>query len=747
MKKLLIVAGCLFSSLSFAGSYNIPLVKDKIIIDGSISDSAWEKAEKINIGNVVSPYENTKSPVTTTAYISEDGENLYLAVVAQDPDVEKLKGPLRKLDKGYFDDTVGIRIDPFNSSKISYNFYLSAGNSKIDTMTNDAQRVENDSWNAFWEGEVSVNSNGYIAEFKIPLSSITFDDNKDIQEWGIELYRHYPRDRSYKISSVIYDFNKDCKVCQSDTFTGLSGSKSGKNLVLTPSVVVVYDQNKRDADDWDNEFSTEKSLDLKWGVSSNTLLNATYNPDFSTVPTDVSQMTINKTFSIYYEELRSFFTDNISYFSSPTELIYTRNISDPNYAAKITSTIGDNMIGAFIANDEQTNIIVPGNLGSSIGTIYDESNVGAIRYVTDIKDFEFGTTLTYRDSTDYNNYVLAADGRYNVTKSDYINVQYMHSNSKYSEAFKDSLSNSESKLRVRPDEEMRDKAYEIKYTHDDGKLYYNVKRMFYGKDFRADTGYVPNVDYLESSGNIAYRFKQEKSNFSVSLQALTKYKKSEADEFISRKNTYLALLSMPYVKRVYFIYRDEKLLGLRHNDDTLTIANNATVFDKDTFEIDSTFEVNKDLTFLLDVTYGDKFDYVNNDLGKGFSLDTGIEYSVTDHLFLDYKYLRGNLKVDGKKHYVSNIHDIRLSYLFNPKSNLDLSIAYDKTSYNQDVYGSLRNKEYSDVRTQLMYSYQLNSQTSFSLGYSEKAYENLKLKEWKKTDKTAFMKFSYAFQL
>ena len=50
--------------------------------------------------------------------------------------------------------------------------------------------------------------------------------------------------------------------------------------------------------EWQRDNNTEPSLDVRWGITPDWLLNATINPDFSTVEADSAQLNINNTFAL-----------------------------------------------------------------------------------------------------------------------------------------------------------------------------------------------------------------------------------------------------------------------------------------------------------------------------------------------------------------------------------------------------------------------------------------------------------------
>ena len=84
----------------------------------------------------------------------------------------------------------------------------------------------------------------------------------------------------------------------------------------------------------------EAGFNLRWGVTTNLTLNGTVNPDFSQVEADAGQFQFDPRQALFFPEKRPFFLDGIEQFSTPNNLIYTRRIVAPDFAAKLTGKIG-----------------------------------------------------------------------------------------------------------------------------------------------------------------------------------------------------------------------------------------------------------------------------------------------------------------------------------------------------------------------------------------------------------------------
>src|SRR6185295_4335028 len=80
---------------------------------------------------------------------------------------------------------------------------------------------------------------------------------------------------------------------------------------------------------WDGGGSA--GLDLKWHLTQNLTLDATFNPDFAQVEAD--QVVFNlTTIEIFFPEKRPFFLEGLDAFATVLPVLYTRRIGLAPYA-------------------------------------------------------------------------------------------------------------------------------------------------------------------------------------------------------------------------------------------------------------------------------------------------------------------------------------------------------------------------------------------------------------------------------
>jgi hypothetical protein len=141
-------------------------------------------------------------------------------------------------------------------------------------------------------------------------------------------------------------------------------------------------------------------------MTSNLSLDATYNPDFSQIESDVSLVTVNERFALFFPEKRPFFLEGIELFATPNQLVYTRQIVDPIAGGKVTAKLGDYNVAYLTALDQS-------------GDHDAWFNVARVR--RDIgKNSTAGLTATSREAGNGYNRVVAGDARFVFGKLYYV---------------------------------------------------------------------------------------------------------------------------------------------------------------------------------------------------------------------------------------------------------------------------------------------------------------------------------------
>lgn len=739
---------------STAQLINVKNTTGSIILDGHLTDDIWKDATTIDLNIVNFPSNNTASPIKTTAKVVENGDSIFIAFIAEDPIPENIQSYYGDRDTRWNDDLVGIKLDSQNNHNLNYEFIVNPVGMQMDSIQNNITDEKNESWDGIWHSFGRITNTGYVVEMEIPLRILSFDTSNDIKTWPIEFFRIYPRDTWLRISHVPLDKNIDCKTCQYPLITGFKNVNNNQNVLITPAVVA-SNTKTRDIFDpertWENDNIVELGIDVSWNINNNTRLNATINPDFSFIEADAGQLNVNENFALTFEEKRPFFIENSEYFASDFDLIYTRNITDPRYGVKLTGNNDKHTYGLFAAKDEQTNFILSNNLSSDIVSINDESFVVAAKYQYDIsKNHSLGAITTARKSSDYHNYVAGFDTKLQFNPSNSLLAQYVISNTQNPSDFIDPLCTNilcKSSTKANKDS-FSDQAIKINLQHRSEYWEADYLHQEIGRNFRADLGFLSQADIKEDNLTINRLFFAEQDAFwqEAKINAVWGIQKSEAGELISRTVSTTASIDGPYQSNYEIRYEKSSKVGLRNNNSISNISGNTTLFELEQLSLFSAFKPSDNINIQLNYIAGDEIDFTNNRLGKINELSSYISWFVTQHIEIELSHTTSILDADNSNVFKALLIDTRINYQFNALSQLKFSVVYSDVEHNLsnnpiNVFSETERV----LSSQLIYSYKINPQTVFFLGYSDNSFQDDSFDSLQKEDRTFFTKISYAW--
>src|SRR6185503_21324125 len=154
-------------------------------------------------------------------------------------------------------------------------------------------------------------------------------------------------------------------LCLDEPLTGLGSLPAATHLALTPNVTVRSVANRAAGEPTrrDNDFVA--SLDAKWRPRADVVVDATVNPDFSQVELDTPQLAGNTQFALFFPEKRPFFLEGADILQSPTQVIYTRTVTDPAWGVRATQRSGRFDGTVLVTRDEGGGLVLlPGTYGT-----------------------------------------------------------------------------------------------------------------------------------------------------------------------------------------------------------------------------------------------------------------------------------------------------------------------------------------------------------------------------------------------
>ena len=310
---------------------------EKIVLDGKLDEPAWQRAPLLDKFWEVSPQDKTAAKVRTEARFAYDRHALYVGIRAFDPDPSRLRAPFARRDNVLSDqDMIVVNIDPVGNRKFAHFFRVNPRGSIGDGLYNEDTTTEDFSPDVEFEVVTGVFEGGWTAEFRIPFSSLRYTDPPS-KEWSVMVYRVWPREQQYRMSSSMLPRDQTCFLCLNEPLTGLDDLAAARHLELTPNITLRGTASREGAHGpITRENDVVPSLDMKWRPRADVVVDATINPDFSQVELDAPQLAGNTQFALFFPEKRPFFLEGADILQSPLPAIYTRSITDPAWGVRAT---------------------------------------------------------------------------------------------------------------------------------------------------------------------------------------------------------------------------------------------------------------------------------------------------------------------------------------------------------------------------------------------------------------------------
>ena len=367
----------------FEGMVPRPGLKDKLLkITGFVQNT---------------PRDGQPATEDTEVWLGRTKTALYVVFICHDHHTDQIRGHLARRENILNDDNVTMILDPFQDHRKGVLFKVNPAGVQADAAWNDL--VGSDfSYDQVWDSDGLVTRDGWMALMAIPFSSLRF--RPDGFDWGVVFQRSLPRnsETDFWPRVAIDTFGY---LSQEGTLQGIEGVTGSHDIQITPYSL---GQNERSLNTLDplNPFFSSRRFEgtaggeVKAVLKDSLVVDATINPDFSDVESDQPQFTVNQRYAPYFPELRPFFLENASYFITPIQLVYTRNIAHPEYGARATGKIGHTNIGLFAIDDRAPGeMVAPGDPlcnkratfavgrvsrdvgeGSSIGATYTDEEFG-----------------------------------------------------------------------------------------------------------------------------------------------------------------------------------------------------------------------------------------------------------------------------------------------------------------------------------------------------------------------------------
>lgn len=385
-------------------------------IDGRLDEPVWTRAPLATAFVQAEPRQGDAATEATDVRVVFDERYLYVGVVCHDSTgASQLRvRDLRRDFDDTTDDFFGIAIDGVQDGRSAMVFRVNPRGALRDQQTVDGGLADVD-FDAVWIARTARDDRGWTAELAIPWDTLRYREGHGT--WNVNFQRMHRRKNESSGWSPWPRVMQPFRMDYAGRLTGLEPPPPGRNLRLQPYVLGDATRTGTAGGRVDRE-TAEIGTDLKWAVTSNTVLDLTVNPDFG--QTDVDRQVVNLTrFSVFFPERRQFFLENRGVFFTGNggrfEPFFSRRIGlddaggpiPINAGARVTMRSAGHAFGALAASQ------------GGDGT---ESEFGVVRYVKNFSGQNRlgGIVAARRDRGGESNVVAGVDGFWRMSSTAFV---------------------------------------------------------------------------------------------------------------------------------------------------------------------------------------------------------------------------------------------------------------------------------------------------------------------------------------
>lgn len=454
-----------------------------VAVDGRMDEAAWQSATPATGFVQQQPKEGAPSTHRSEVRFLYDDDNLYVGGHFAEDEIDRLVVNELKRDFAARDgDLVVLNLDTFGDRLNAYNFQTNPACALRDSQSYDEGRNINANWDGVWTCRSTIDADGFTYEQAIPFKQLRFPRQAE-QEWGMNLFRLIRHGNEHTSWSPIPRQFNQFKMSYAGVLDGIRDVTPGRNIRVKP--FVIGDLTRRNGT---QKASFDGGLDVKVGLGSNLVLDATLRTDFSQVEADTQQVNLTR-FSLFFPERREFFLENQGNFqiggftNTSNSLIpfFSRTIglSDSGTpipivgGLRLTGRVGRTTVGVLNMQTEQ-------DVRAGRPTL-PAANFTVARVSRDFfSNSSAGLFVLDKERGDESNRVVGGEVRFNLRRALNIDGLFMVSD----------------KTAVGTGV-----AWRAGVTYDPGKTATSVSYTALGNEFRDDLGFIPRqgVDILTAS--------------------------------------------------------------------------------------------------------------------------------------------------------------------------------------------------------------------------------------------------------
>lgn len=287
-------------------------------IDGVLDDTVWNGIPELGDFVMMNPGDGTHERHThrTTAKIAYDDAAVYVAIKMYDNEPNRILRQFSQRDNlnAQFD-WVGVIFNTYNNDVNETKFLVSSSGTLADATSENGR--DDWSWSTVYQAEISIDAEGWNAEFKIPYAALRFPEQPE-QLWGLQFFRRIQHlNETYSWNYV--NRNNGYESQYVGLLKGIKNITPPVRLSFYPFTAV-----NQEFFDGNSETTFSAGMDVKYGISDSFTLDATLIPDFGQAKFDDVSLNLGP-FEQTFSENRQFFTEGTEIFNKG-RLFYSRRI-------------------------------------------------------------------------------------------------------------------------------------------------------------------------------------------------------------------------------------------------------------------------------------------------------------------------------------------------------------------------------------------------------------------------------------
>jgi hypothetical protein len=382
-------------------------------VDGRLDEPEWQRAPASAELVMVEPRQGDRPHGRATLQVLAGPKALVFAVRCEDSEPAAIVSFTKERDGDFeSEDHVVLVLDPFQDGRSGFVFAVNPGGARFDALVEAGGEDVNSDWDGEWEAATSRDANGWTAEIRIPIDTLTF--KRDLTEWGLNVQRRVQRlQETSRWASPMLDYEV-YQTSRAGLLTGLPEFDLGLGLGVRPSLVGGF---ARQAPHAATEGVFEPSVDVTQRLGPNLTAALTVRTDFAETEVDTRETNLTR-FPLFFPEKRTFFLQGADIFQFGTGLdedlvpFFTRRIGlvagqevPIRAGLKTTGRVGSTSVGALVVRTGERRDLAPAETLGAVRVqrnLFSESSAGLLATFGDPLgrpgSWQLGADLRYQTS-------------------------------------------------------------------------------------------------------------------------------------------------------------------------------------------------------------------------------------------------------------------------------------------------------------------------------------------------------------